>query len=121
VGSKERSSRPGAVRGQPVRNRRLKKEPIFSRTEGPSCSLSFRNPTVMKYAEENLSQILPHWPLTPAEGREMLEPVLDVLVYVHGQGFVHGHIFAPTMLPVRTPAVTTAPRGTLSSLQQCLN
>src|SRR4029077_13091013 len=31
---------------------------------------------VMEYAEENLSQILPQRPLTPAEAREMLEPVL---------------------------------------------
>jgi hypothetical protein len=45
VGSKGRSGRPGAVRGQPVRNRCLKKEPIFRRTEGPSSSLSFRNTT----------------------------------------------------------------------------
>jgi TonB family protein len=47
---------------------------------------------VMEYAEEDLSQILPHRPLTPAEARDMLEPVLDALVYVHGKGFVHGHI-----------------------------
>jgi TonB family protein len=47
---------------------------------------------VMEYAEENLSQVLPHRPLTPAEAREMLEPILDALAYVHGQGFVHGHM-----------------------------
>jgi TonB family protein len=47
---------------------------------------------VMEYAEENLSQILSHQPLTPADTREMLEPVLDALAYVHGQGFAHGHI-----------------------------
>ncbi len=47
---------------------------------------------VMEYAEENLSQILSHQPLTPADTREMLEPVLHALAYVHGQGFVHGHI-----------------------------
>jgi TonB family protein len=47
---------------------------------------------VMEYAEENLSQIVPNRPLTPAETGEMLEPVLDALAYVHGQGFVHGHI-----------------------------
>jgi len=32
---------------------------------------------VMEYAEENLSQILPQRPVTPAEAREMLEPVLE--------------------------------------------
>ena len=47
---------------------------------------------VMEYAEEDLSQVLPHRTLTPAEARDMLEPVLDALAYVHGQGFVHGHM-----------------------------
>jgi len=47
---------------------------------------------VMEYAEENLSQIVPRRPLTPAETRDMLEPLLDALAYVHGQSFVHGHI-----------------------------
>ena len=47
---------------------------------------------VMEYAEENLSQIVPRRLLTPAEAHDMLEPVLDALAYLHGQGFVHGHI-----------------------------
>ena len=47
---------------------------------------------VMEYAEEDLSQILPHRPLTPAEARDMLEPALDALAYVHGKGFVHHHM-----------------------------
>lgn len=47
---------------------------------------------VMDYADDDLSQILSHRPITPAEAREMLEPVLDALAYVHAQGFVHGHI-----------------------------
>jgi TonB family protein len=47
---------------------------------------------VMEHAEEDLSQILPQRPLTASETREMLEPVLDVLVYLHGKGFVHAHI-----------------------------
>jgi TonB family protein len=55
---------------------------------------------VMEYAEENLSQILPHRPLTPAEAREMLEPVLDALAYIHGQGFVHGHIKPANIMAV---------------------
>ena len=48
--------------------------------------------TVTEYAEENLSQILPDRPLTPAEAREMLAPVLDALFYLHGKGFAHGHL-----------------------------
>lgn len=46
----------------------------------------------MECAEENLAQVLPARALTPAEGREMLVSVLDVLGYLHGKGFVHGHI-----------------------------
>src|SRR6266404_913292 len=47
---------------------------------------------VMEFAEEDLSQILPQRALTPAETRDMLEPVLDVLVYLHGKGLIHGHL-----------------------------
>jgi TonB family protein len=47
---------------------------------------------VMECAEENLAQVLPSRALTPAEGREMLDSVLDVLAYLHSKGFVHGHI-----------------------------
>lgn len=47
---------------------------------------------VMECAEENLAQVLPVRALTPAEGREMLVSVLDVLGYLHRKGFVHGHI-----------------------------
>jgi TonB family protein len=47
---------------------------------------------VMDYAEEDLSQILPQRALTPVETRDMLGPTLAVLSYLHGKGFVHGHI-----------------------------
>jgi serine/threonine-protein kinase len=47
---------------------------------------------VMEYAEEDLSQILPQRALTASEARDMLEPVLDALVYLHGQGLVHSRI-----------------------------
>ena len=47
---------------------------------------------VMEYAEEDLSQILPQRALTPGEAKEMLGPVVDVLGYLHGNGFVHGHL-----------------------------
>jgi TonB family protein len=47
---------------------------------------------VMEYADENLSQILPQRAVTAAEAREMLRPVLEALAYLHGKGFVHGHI-----------------------------
>ena len=47
---------------------------------------------VMEYAEENLSQIVPERPLTPAEAQQMLPPVLKALSYLHGNGLVHGHV-----------------------------
>lgn len=47
---------------------------------------------VMEYAEEDLSQILPQRPLTTSEAREMLEPMLAALSYLHSQGLVHSHI-----------------------------
>ncbi len=47
---------------------------------------------LMEYAPENLAQILPERPLTPAEVREMLPPILDALAFLHGKGLVHGHI-----------------------------
>jgi len=47
---------------------------------------------VMEFAEENLSQILPERPLTPAEARDMLTPALDALLYLQAKGFVHTSI-----------------------------
>ena len=47
---------------------------------------------VMEHADEDLSEILPQRALTASETREMLEPVLDVLVYLHGKGLAHSHI-----------------------------
>jgi TonB family protein len=47
---------------------------------------------VMEYAEEDLSQILPQRALTNSEARDMLEPVLDALVYLHSNGLVHSRI-----------------------------
>jgi TonB family protein len=47
---------------------------------------------VMEYAEENLAEILPLRPLSPAEASEMLPPVLDVLSFLHRAGYAHGRI-----------------------------
>ena len=48
--------------------------------------------SVTELAEEVLSEIVPERPLTPRETQEMLTPVLDALFYLHGKGFVHGHL-----------------------------
>jgi TonB family protein len=47
---------------------------------------------VMEYVEEDLSQVLPERPLSSQEAREVLEPALEVLSYLHREGFVHGHL-----------------------------
>ncbi len=47
---------------------------------------------VMEYAEDNLAQILPHRGLTPAEVRDLLEPALDALTFIHGKGLVHSRL-----------------------------
>jgi TonB family protein len=48
--------------------------------------------SVTEFAEEVLSEIIPERPLSPCETQEMLIPVLDALFYLHGKGFVHGHL-----------------------------
>jgi serine/threonine protein kinase len=55
---------------------------------------------VMEYAEENLSEILPQRPLTPAEVRDMLQPVLDALDYLHAKGFVQGRLKPSNIMAV---------------------
>jgi TonB family protein len=47
---------------------------------------------VMEYAEETLAQILPQRVLTSQEAHELLKPTLEALAYLHGRGFVHGHL-----------------------------
>ena len=55
---------------------------------------------VTELADEVLSEILPQRPLTPEETREMLEPVLDALAYLHGKGFAHGRLKPSNILVV---------------------
>src|SRR5450631_1632151 len=55
---------------------------------------------VMEYAEEDLSQILPERPLAPTETREMLDPLLDALSYIHGERLVHGHLKPSNIMAV---------------------
>jgi len=55
---------------------------------------------VMEYGEEDLAEILPQRPLTPAEVAELIPPVLDALSYLHEKGFVHGNIKPSNVLAV---------------------
>lgn len=56
--------------------------------------------SVMEHADEDLAQILPQRPLSPAEVSEMLTPLLDGLGYLHGNGFVHTRIKPSNVLVV---------------------
>jgi TonB family protein len=55
---------------------------------------------VMEYAEEDLSQVVTQRAITPAEAREILAPTLEALAYVHGKGFVHGHMKPANVMAV---------------------
>jgi len=55
---------------------------------------------VTEYAEESLAQILPYRALTPPETQDMLRSVVDALAYIHGKGFVHGHINPSNIMAV---------------------
>jgi len=55
---------------------------------------------VCDLAEELLSQIIPERPLTTDEARQMLDPILDALDYLHNAGFVHGHLKPSNVLVV---------------------
>ncbi len=48
--------------------------------------------TVMECADQNLAQLLPCRPLTALEATEMLRPLLSAVVFLHGNGLVHGDI-----------------------------
>jgi TonB family protein len=56
---------------------------------------------VMEYAEENLAQVLPQRALTPQEAREMLAPTLGALAFLHGQGYVHGHLAPANVMAIK--------------------
>ena len=55
---------------------------------------------VTEFTDENLGQILPQRALTPAEARDMLQPVLEVLTYLHGEGLVHGELRPANIMAV---------------------
>jgi len=53
---------------------------------------------VMEYGQDTLAEVLTDRALTPAETREMLDPLLSALAYLHGQGFAHGHLTPENIL-----------------------
>jgi TonB family protein len=55
---------------------------------------------VTECADEVLAQIIPVRALTPEEARQMLDPVIEALGYLHEKGFVHGHVKPSNILVV---------------------
>jgi TonB family protein len=55
---------------------------------------------VMEFADETLAEILPQRALSTDEAQQMLEPVLDALVFLHRQGLVHGDVQPANILAV---------------------
>jgi TonB family protein len=53
-----------------------------------------------EHAPENLSQILPERALTAGETREMLQPVLAALAFLHEKNLVHGHVCPANILAI---------------------
>lgn len=56
--------------------------------------------SVSEYSEEVLSEILPARPLTPDEVRELLDPILDALSWLHQRGLVHGGLKPSNLMGV---------------------
>src|SRR4030088_3580516 len=55
---------------------------------------------VMEYADQTLAQLLQRRALTEDEAREMLQPTLDALAFLHGQNLVQGQLKPANILVV---------------------
>jgi len=55
---------------------------------------------VTEYADENLAEILPHRALSADEARGMIEPVIEVLAFLHGQNLVHTRVHPGNVLAI---------------------
>lgn len=55
---------------------------------------------VTEYAEDDLSKVLAHRPLTNVEAREVLEGALGALGYLHANNFVHGNFKPANIMSV---------------------
>ncbi|MFZ0521635.1 MAG: TonB family protein [Candidatus Acidiferrales bacterium] len=47
---------------------------------------------VMECADENLASVIAKRPIAAEEARDIVGPLVEALGYIHGKGFVHGHI-----------------------------
>ena len=55
---------------------------------------------VTEYGDESLSQVLPYRPLTQAEARDLLSPVVEGLAHLHGLGLAHGRLKPANIMAV---------------------
>jgi TonB family protein len=55
---------------------------------------------VTEFAQENLAEFLPQRPLSADETRDMLDPFVESLSYLHGKGFAHGRIKPGNILAI---------------------
>ena len=78
--------------GKPLRNCPIPTCSGFSKREAANWTKLVLLYVVMEYAEDNLAQILPHRALTPEEVRDLLEPALDALTFIHGKSLVHSRL-----------------------------
>jgi TonB family protein len=73
---------------------------------------------VTEYAEEVLAQILSERALTPPEAKEMLDPVLDALFFLHGKGLIHGHLKPSNIMVVNEQLKLSADRVQVAGEQE---
>jgi hypothetical protein len=88
---------PGTAKlylSQWARAARLSHPNLLQLRDSGRCALEGRDLlyVVLECAEENLSQILPERALTAEETRQMVVPVAEALIYLHGQGLAHGRL-----------------------------
>ena len=69
----------------------------YGRTRLGDLELVF---AVMELADETLAEILPNRALTVEETKQMLQPVLGALTFLHQRGLVHGDIQPANILAV---------------------
>ncbi len=55
---------------------------------------------IMERGDENLAQFLPQRPLNPQETRDVFEPLVDALSYLHGQSLSHSHVKPSNLLAI---------------------
>jgi eukaryotic-like serine/threonine-protein kinase len=69
----------------------------YGRTRLGELELVF---AVMELADETLAEILPNRALSPDETKQMLQPVLEGLTFLHQRGLVHGDVQPSNILAV---------------------